>query len=75
MFKTKDFYLAATLIDEQYEIQDHQIEDGKTIFFFEDTPELRQTVQNYFYDQLTVTPHQFQMAIKTAKSIIYAQQQ
>jgi len=74
-YKTKDFYLASTLIYKQYEIKKHESENGNTIFYFEDTPELRQTVQDYFYDRITISPHQFQMAVKTAKSILYAQSQ
>lgn len=75
MYRTKDFYLASTLIYQQFEIQDHEKEDGKTIFFFADTPDLRETVQRYFHDSISVTPFQYQIAIKKAKSIIFAREQ
>lgn len=74
-FKSKDFYLASTLIHEGFEIEDHEKEDGKTIFFFADTPDLRETVQRYFHDNISVTPFQYQIAIKKAKSIIFAREQ
>jgi len=74
-FKSKDFYLASTLIYEGYEIEDFEKDDGKTIFFFADTPALRETVQQYFHDEIYVTPFRYQTAIKQAKAIIYAREQ
>ena len=71
-FKTKDFYLAALLFLKKYPLRDHEEDNGKTVFYFQDSDELRDTVQDYFYDQLTVSPHQYQEAIKMAKSIIYS---
>ena len=74
-FKSKDFYLASTLIHEGFEIEDYEKDDGKTIFFFADTPELRETVQRYFHDDISLSPFQFQLSVKQAKSIIYAREQ
>lgn len=72
MFKTKDFYLASTLVMLGNTIQQHTKEDLKTVFYFEDSEMLQKQVQDYFYDRLRVSPHQFQTAIKTIKSIIYS---
>lgn len=72
MFKTKDFYLASTLVMLGNTIQQHTKEDLKTVFYFEDSEMLQKQVQDYFYDRLSVSPHQFQTAIKTIKSIIYS---
>ena len=72
MFKTKDFYLAATLVMLGNTIRQHTKEDLKTVFYFEDSEMLQKQVQDYFYDRLRVSPHQYQTAIKTIKSIIYS---
>ena len=72
MFKTKDFYLASTLVMLGNTIQQHTKEDLKTVFYFEDSEMLQKQVQDYFYDRLRVSPHQYQTAIKTIKSIIYS---
>ena len=72
MFKTKDFYLTSLLIMSGYKIETHEKEENKCVFYFNDSGQLRDTVQNYFYDKLAVSPHQFQAAIKTVKSLIYS---
>jgi hypothetical protein len=71
MYKTKDFYLTATLILFNQKIKNHVNENNKSVFFFEDSDGLRALVQDYFYDKLKVSPHQFQTSIKTVKSLMY----
>ncbi len=71
MYKTKDFYLTATLILFDHKIKDHINENNKSVFFFEDSDRLRALVQDYFYDKLKVSPHQFQTSIKTVKALMY----
>ncbi len=72
MFKTKDFYLASALVMLGNTIKNHKKEDLKTVFYFENSETLQRQVQDYFYDRLAVSPHQYQTAIKTLKSIIYS---
>lgn len=71
MFKTKDFYLVSTLVLFGYKIKEHINENNKSVFFFEDSDGLRALVQDYFYDKLKVSPHQFQTSIKTVKALMY----
>ena len=71
MYKTKDFYLTAVLIMYGYKISKHVNENNKSIFFFEEDEGLRELVQDYFYDKLKVSPHQFQSSVKTVKALIY----
>jgi hypothetical protein len=71
MYKTKDFYLTATLTLFNHKIIDHINENNKSVFFFEDNDGLRTLVQDYFYDKLKVSPHQFQTSIKTVKALMY----
>ena len=71
MFKTKDFYLTATLVLFQYPIKHHINDNNKSVFFFEDSDGLRTLVQDYFYDKLKISPHQFQTSIKTVKALMY----
>jgi len=41
------------------------------VFFFEDSDGLRALVQDYFYDKIKISPHQFQMSVKSVKSLMY----
>lgn len=72
MFKTKDFYLVSTLVLFGYKIKEHINDNNKSVFFFEDSDGLRELVQDYFYDKLMVSPHQFQSSIKSVKALIYS---
>ncbi len=60
-YKTKDFYLTAVLTMYGYKISKHINENNKSVFFFEEDEGLRELVQDYFYDKLKVSPHQFQV--------------
>jgi hypothetical protein len=71
MFKTKDFYLASTLLMSGCKIKYHEKEGNKTIFYFADSEELRVLVDDYFYDRIRVSPHLFQSSIKTLKALMY----
>ena len=71
MYKTKDFYLTAVLVMFNYKIKYHENEKNKSVFYFEEDEGLRALVQDYFYDKVRVSPHQFQTSIKTVKSIMY----
>ena len=71
MYKTKDFYLTATLILFNQKIKNHINENNKSVFFFEDSDGLRALVQDYFYDKLKVSPHQFQTSVKTVTALMY----
>jgi len=71
MYKTKDFYLVSTLVLFGFQIKQHINENNKSVFFFEDSDGLRVLVQDYFYDKLKVSPHQFQTSIKTVKALMY----
>jgi hypothetical protein len=71
MYKTKDFYLVSTLVLFGYKIKEHINLDNKSVFFFEEDEGLRALVQDYFYDKVRVSPHQFQSSIKTVKSLMY----
>ena len=70
-FKTKDFYLVSTLVLFGYKIKEHINDNNKSVFFFEDSDGLRTLVQDYFYDKVRVSPHQFQTSIKTVKALMY----
>ena len=70
-FKTKDFYLVSTLVLCGYKIKQHINENNKSVFFFEDNDGLRTLVQDYFYDKVKVSPHQFQSSVKTVKALMY----
>jgi len=71
MFKTKDFYLVSTLVLFGYKIKEHINDNNKSVFFFEDSDGLRALVQDYFYDKIKISPHQFQMSVKSVKALMY----
>ena len=43
LYQLKDFYCSAFLIANGYELADHRRSQGFTLFFFEETDELKQT--------------------------------
>ena len=71
MYKTKDFYLTAVLVLQGHKIKQHINEKNKSVFYFEDSEGLRALVEDYFYDKVRVSPHQFQTSIKTVKALMY----
>ncbi len=71
MYKTKDFYLTAVLVLQGYKIKQHINENNKSVFYFEDSEGLRALVQDYYYDKVKISPHQFQTSIKTVKALMY----
>ncbi|MCP3686505.1 MAG: hypothetical protein GY861_28030 [bacterium] len=72
MYKTRDLYLASTLLLFGHAIDSHERDGSKCIFHFNDSKELREIVQGYLYDTINVSPMKFQSAIKSVKTVIYS---
>ncbi|MFC1553367.1 DUF5659 domain-containing protein [candidate division KSB1 bacterium] len=72
MFKTRDLFLASTLVLKGHSVQNHEREGNICYFYFKDTEDLKNLVQGYLYDKITVSPVKFQSAIKSVKTIVYS---
>ena len=72
MYKTKDLFLASTLVLKGHSVQNHEKKGNICYFYFNDTEDLRDLVQGYLYDKITVSPVKFQSAIKSVKTILYS---
>lgn len=72
MYKTKDLFLASTLVLKGHAVQNHEKNGNVCYFFFTDTEDLRNLIDGYLYDKITVSPVKFQSAIKSVKTILYS---
>jgi hypothetical protein len=70
-YSTKDFYLTAYLIASGFSLHGHVKREGLTVFIFEETPTLTDSVRRYYGFQATVNPISHGNAMRTLKSIIH----
>jgi hypothetical protein len=70
-FSTIDFYAAAALIAENYELVDYYRHGGFTTFLFNDSPELHDFIKCYFAEKALIEPIKFGRSIKNLKSLIH----
>jgi len=70
-FTTVDFYAAAALMAENYELIDYYRQGGFTTFIFTDTPELHDYTTRYYSEKTLIEPIKFGRAIKNLKSLIH----
>jgi predicted AAA+ superfamily ATPase len=71
-FSTIDFYAAAALMAENYELVDYYRQGGFTTFIFEDTQELHDYTKIYYSEKSLIEPIKFGRAIKNLKSLIHS---
>ncbi len=72
LYQLKDFYCSAFLIANGYELADHRRSQGFTLFFFEETDELKRLVNKYYSLATTVEPVQYSNALRALKGIIHS---
>ena len=72
LYQLKDFYCSAFLIANGYELADHRRSQGFTLFFFEETDELKQLVKKYYSLATTVEPVQYSNALRALKGVIHS---
>jgi predicted AAA+ superfamily ATPase len=71
-FSTIDFYIAAALMAENYELVDYYRQGGFTTFIFTETPELNDYVKCYYSEKALIEATKFGRAIKNLKSLIHS---
>jgi hypothetical protein len=73
-YSNRDFYLAAFLISEGYEILLHFRDQGFTTFVFRDNDKLREAVRKFHSLSATTEPVRYGHAIKSLKTLIHSEQ-
>jgi hypothetical protein len=71
-FSTIDFYCAAALMAENYELVDYYRQGGFTTFLFKDTPNLNNYIKCYYSEKALIEPGRYGRAIKNLKSLIHS---
>jgi len=71
-FSTIDFYVAAALMAEKYELVDYYRQGGFTTFIFIDSPEINNYIKRYYSEKALIEPIKFGRAIKNLKSLIHS---
>ncbi|MCX6174140.1 MAG: DUF5659 domain-containing protein [Ignavibacteriales bacterium] len=71
-FLTQDFYLASFLMASNYRILDYYRKAGFTTFVFEETPQLKDYVNNFYAEKTLIEPVKHGRAIKALKSMIHS---
>ena len=51
---------------------DNVRENGYTVFSFEDTPELRETISKYYRSECTVDPAAYGMMLRQLKGVMHS---
>ena len=72
LFQHKDFYLCAYLIVQHCILLKHERSNNSTTFTFQDTPELRQHVKNYYSMKGSIEPLTYSAIIRNLKSMIHS---
>lgn len=70
-YETKDIWIASTLATLGFPAQVEKIDDNKYIFVFEDSQELKETINKYIRNTLLVDPSVLQTAYKMLKKQIF----
>ena len=71
-FSTIDFYAAAALMAENYELVDYYRQGGFTTFLFNDTPDLNDYIKRYYSEKALIDPVKYGRTIKNLKSLIHS---
>lgn len=72
IFESKDFYLCGMLILKGFHLVDNDRKNGYTIFSFEETPELKKTISQYYMSQCTVDPAAYGMMLRQLKGVMHS---
>lgn len=70
-FRTHDLALAATLLHEKHHLLSLDRSSPSVDFVFEDAPQLRETVDRYWRDDLLCSAQSLLASLRKAKHILY----
>lgn len=71
-YQSKDFYLASFLVASGFPLLASRKEEGLTIFQFEETPKLTDSITSYYNFSATINPIILGNSMRSLKSIIHA---
>ena len=71
IFETRDFYLSGYLLYKGYILQDSQRTQGFTIFYFQESPELKRTVSQFYNSKALIDPIIYGMTLRQLKGVIH----
>lgn len=71
-FTTYDLHLSVSLLTLGFSIDRIDRVNGKGLFYFEQTPQLVATIDNYYKDVLSVSPLALFHSLKTVKNRLYS---
>lgn len=69
----KDLYISSYLKAKNFPLHDARLDDqGRTVFVFEETPELMKALRDYYANTALVSPSAFIEAFKSLRSLAYS---
>jgi len=71
IFETRDFYLSGYLLCKGYILLDSKRDQGFTLFQFEESPKLKQTVNLFYKSEASVDPIIYGMILRQLKGVIH----
>jgi hypothetical protein len=72
-YKTNDFALSASLLAMNFKVQKlEKLGSGRVVFYFENSNNLLEAVDDYWQDKLAINPKTFFNAQKELKARMYA---
>ena len=69
--ETKDFYMTGALLLKGFRLVDQNRDNGYTIFSFEDSPQLQQSISHYYLGQLSVDASAYGMTLRQLKGVMH----
>ena len=73
VYSSKDLYISSYLKALAFPLHDATLDDrGRTIFHFEDTPELKVSLKKYYTGTALVSPSTFIESFKSLRSLAYS---
>ena len=71
-FTTYDLNLSSTLLSLGFQIEKIERKCNRGLFFFQESPELNQKIDEYFKDQILVSPQSLFNSLKAIKNRLYS---
>lgn len=69
--KLQDFYCASFLVASGFKLSGTASAEGRTIFEFDDMPDIEESIHKYYSLTATINPVAYGNAIRNLKSIIH----
>jgi hypothetical protein len=71
-YRTSDFYLSAFLVASEVPMLDFERGNGRTLFEFAPIDGLSQLIDEYYADQVKVSPIRYGNSLKNLKALIHS---